>query len=214
MAFDGIDYPAGSFVYPYASYPGAPVTDDALATTLQNAYFAGRYAGRRIFAQTYPYTFRTPATLVSSGGFVMTRSALTRLAEGYARAPLLATHLRAAVVFTAQPTAQAKAYHGIVAYDGTTTATGDNAERPVPAVESIVTVAGPGGIYSRAEADLATEQFHNSMLVAECEVALATLDLTQVLNIYVQGYAVEGASYATAVAYKPLHICVFAEVRG
>ena len=212
MAFDGIQHPAAELRYPYAYHPGAPATDDSIASALEAAYYCGRNNSVRLIEQVYPYNFRSPATAILNGGIVALTTNYIRIAEGYARAPLLSTHLRAFITFAAMPNLEGRAQHSMTATDGSTTVAGQVFERSIATVDSAL-VRNTNNNGQRWGPFVADQPFA-STTTTEVEVAISTLTLTSVLKIYVEGRALEGLTFGTACEYKPLHIMIFAEVRG
>lgn len=199
MSFDGENWRDGEWVYPPSYHPGAPAVPHIMGSSLATAYYHARYGARLVMSQSYGANLVSAGRRAGVGAWQISQNIYVRIAECYSHVPAEFTHLVAIVGFVCQPLEATKAKHRIVAYDGSTTATGDEAKIDVDRTY----VWAP-------DWDLAADEKHrNAILVATCEVPLATLTLGGAINIYVEGFV----ATATTHPYRPMHVCVFAEVR-
>lgn len=199
MPFDGVQYREADFVLPAAYHPHAPLTGPALGGALRLGYAHARCHSQQIIDQQYPVNFRSMAW---SDHLSFAAVTWVRIAEGYRRLHAEATHLVAEVHFAVlDASADAVAYHRVVAYSSPNTDTGATTETRLDA--SPLVGGPPPPFYSPFDT--------RAGYIARCEVELAAVPTGATAEVLVQGYALRGA---VAAAYVPRFIGVWMETRG
>lgn len=212
MPFDGVEYQrAPGLVLPYAHHPLAPLTGDALSSSLRSAYFAGRHNGRLVFQTVYPLNRRQPAlTSALQTGFA--QPTWVRVGEGWRRLEENVTHVCAHVAWHMAVRSPATAHHRIVVVKsgGGSTDTGADVTRVSRTADEIqedisasITVQRAGRVTPFALGTYSTE----------VSVALANVALPTAVEVYVEGYAISDVD-ASAAPYQPWLVSAWWECRG